>query len=272
MINKIFIILRWALSLVFLAAGIIKLFNINNFIEIIYQLVIIPDSIAPTFAYIIVAAEIIVGTALIFKWFYYITLRISLSLIIVFTVIVTIKLFEGADVSCGCFGDFGDNKIDFITFLRNIGLLLINFLLLVNFEYDKHKNETYFVVFRKIGTQLLIILLFFFLAFQNLTFLIQNVELKNRVETLTKKQQITLGDTVQNINLITASGNIIEYEFNNNNTLIFVMKAGCKPCEQNINTWKEIAGSINNDTKVIGISVDPLPVMNNYVLKNEIFY
>lgn len=267
-------IIRWILAFIFIFAGIIKIFNINDFVEIIYQLVIIPDLFAPTFAYIIVLTEIAVGIALILKLYYNITLRASLYLIIIFSVIVTIKLVEGADVSCGCFGDFSDSKIDVFTLIRNFVLLTFNFILLVELKHTELlKNKSnYFNIIKNEFSHFIIVLLFFFLAFQNLTFLIQNVELKNRVETLTKRDTIAVGDTVNTVNLRTATNELIEYHFKNNFSLIYVLKAGCQPCEKNVEIWKELANIENENVKVIGISIDPIHTMNNYIQKNNIKY
>ncbi len=93
---------RWLLALVFLSAGVPKLFEIDRFAETIAAYGLIPDAVVVPTAFFIVALEIAAAIGLLFnkRW----ALLLTTALMGVFIVVLTYGIWLGLDIDCGCFG------------------------------------------------------------------------------------------------------------------------------------------------------------------------
>lgn len=93
---------RWLLALVFLTAGIPKLFTLDRFAETVAAYGLIPDMIVTPVALGIVLLEILAAVGLLLKrkW----ALWLSAALMLVFISVLSYGLWLGLDIDCGCFG------------------------------------------------------------------------------------------------------------------------------------------------------------------------
>lgn len=93
-------IVRIALGLVFVVAGLPKLFDPKAFAKAVSMYEIVPEQVLPLVAIVIPITEVLVGIGLIFN------IKGSLSLIAgllaVFLAILSYGVFNNLDIDCGC--------------------------------------------------------------------------------------------------------------------------------------------------------------------------
>jgi peroxiredoxin len=251
-------ILRILFGILFLFSAYTKLIDIPDFQKAIMKFAIIPDSYSSIASYVIPLLEFIIGIFIILNLYPMVTLRIALYLLTLFTSVILVKLFEGGnEISCGCFGALSSDKIDFITVLRNIILMIWVSIIL----YAYFQTKLVLTTEKKIKDRfisLLIIICFIFFIVSNSALAIRNIELKNRIYKLIEENVLTKGDKVGTFIAykIDGAGESINYE-KYSKSVIFIMKYGCENCKKNILIWNEIAKQFNsNEIRVIGVSVD----------------
>jgi uncharacterized membrane protein YphA (DoxX/SURF4 family) len=107
MINRIFpiwayLVLRWALGLIFLSAGATKLFAPEMFAVVIDAYGLLPETLVLPAAIALPLLEVVAAIGLLLD------VRGSLgaitALLVMFMVILGYGLWLGLDVDCGCFG------------------------------------------------------------------------------------------------------------------------------------------------------------------------
>lgn len=98
---KLDIFCRWLLALVFLTAGLPKLFDVNGFAELIGAYGIVPDPLVFSSALVIAAAEVIGGLGLLFK--NKASLYLISVLMFIFIAVLSYGIVTGLDIDCGCF-------------------------------------------------------------------------------------------------------------------------------------------------------------------------
>lgn len=94
--------IRWVLSLVFIYAGTVKLFDTQSFAVVIDGYGLLPASLVLPFAVALPVLEIISAIGLFFKMRG--CLGIILLQLIFFICILSYGIMLGLDVDCGCFG------------------------------------------------------------------------------------------------------------------------------------------------------------------------
>ena len=97
-----YVAIRYALAFVFIYAGAIKLGAPRAFATVIGGYGLVPESLLPTFSYLLPALEVAAGLALIFE------IKGSLAAItaltLLFIAVLTYGIRLGLDVDCGCYG------------------------------------------------------------------------------------------------------------------------------------------------------------------------
>jgi len=93
---------RWLLALVFLFAGLPKLFDVKEFAGIIEAYGLVPEFALLPVAFLLAASEVVcaVGLLLREKW----ALHIATALLVLFICVLTYGIWLGLDIDCGCFG------------------------------------------------------------------------------------------------------------------------------------------------------------------------
>jgi uncharacterized membrane protein YphA (DoxX/SURF4 family) len=126
--TAIAITLRLGLGALFVAAGALKLGQVNAFAIEIHNYQLLPQ-LAPILAATLPTIEIGLGAALIFgsrSWVRAGALG-SVALLALFTVAVASVVARGINITCGCFGD-GSGPVTAVTVLRDVGLLAVGVL------------------------------------------------------------------------------------------------------------------------------------------------
>lgn len=100
--NRIYILIRCITGIIFIYAGVSKLFDTEVFAALINAYGIFPDALVMLSALGLPVLEIMAGTGLIFD------IRGSLiiitALLIMFIAVLGYGIFLGLDIDCGCFG------------------------------------------------------------------------------------------------------------------------------------------------------------------------
>jgi len=192
--------LRISIGLVFFFSGTIKLLDIPEFQISINRFNLISNNIVPVLAYLLVFVEMVLGTLLILKIKPIVTSNSLCFLLTIFTAVISSKIINGESLTCGCFGNIFNNKIDLLTVFRNITLILL--LILLSSYYNKKENQVeenkntekninrIYNTLSKHMVNLILIYLFFFISTQSIILSQQNRELKERLRIISEKKSI----------------------------------------------------------------------------------
>jgi len=123
-------IIRLFLGFIFVYAAITKISDAEEFSLAIYNYKLLPLAFVNILAIILPWIELCSGILLIFGISVKENSAIIFGLLIIFIIAVTISLFRGLDISCGCFGTVEGSKVGLLKILENIGLLVLSILLL----------------------------------------------------------------------------------------------------------------------------------------------
>ena len=93
---------RWGLALIFLWAGIPKLFAPNAFAQVVGAYGLLPDPLILPVAVILPAAEVLIAFGLLVK--HQRSLLAAAALLVLFIAVLSYGILLGLDIDCGCFG------------------------------------------------------------------------------------------------------------------------------------------------------------------------
>lgn len=116
---------RWLVAIVFIYAGVPKLFNLNSFAEVIGAYGLLPEQLLYPAAFVIALAEVVCGVGLILKNRF--SIHVITLLLLLFVAVLSYGLALGLDVDCGCFGPGDPEKEVF----SNLKTALVRDLLLI---------------------------------------------------------------------------------------------------------------------------------------------
>lgn len=133
--QKIYRLAYWlssALIALTLLSGFYKLLYPADFALAVYRFQLLPDFLVNLTALYIPWLEVSCAACLLFIPRYRAAaLLIVLALLVLFTGSITINLWRGAVISCGCFSGSLDQPMTWLSVARNIGLILLATLALV---------------------------------------------------------------------------------------------------------------------------------------------
>ena len=169
---KVFVtVARIFTGLLFIFSGLVKAidpkglaFKMQEFFEawsgsgFMPGLMKIFDEYALTFSIIMITLEVIVGVALLIGWKKKLTTIVLLLLMIFFTFLTSYVLFTGKIRACGCFGDCIP-LTPIQTFTKDIVLVILAFLLLLNTKYINPIAKPFFCFLYMLGATILILIL-----------------------------------------------------------------------------------------------------------------
>ena len=119
--NIVWVLLRLILGLAFILASIDKIINPEKFLEVINNYNIVPQFISPIIAMVLPWLEFISGIFLIFGILTESSAAIVIILLIMFIYGVSVNLYRGSDIECGCFSLlFEGESIGLQTILRDM--------------------------------------------------------------------------------------------------------------------------------------------------------
>ena len=102
LLDGVYKISRWALGIIFIYTGGIKLLDPESFAVLIDAFGIVPDELLMTVAIGLPAMELAAGAGLLFDIEG--SLSVIAALLIVFIAILGYGIWMGLDIDCGCFG------------------------------------------------------------------------------------------------------------------------------------------------------------------------
>lgn len=129
--NKYFLLLsRVILGFIFIYAGMEKISDPEGFARSINNYKLLPFSFINVAALILPWVEVTTGLLLLFGIVSKESAFILSSLLIVFFIAITISLFRGLNIDCGCFGTAGGAKVGIQKLAENFLLILLGIQLI----------------------------------------------------------------------------------------------------------------------------------------------
>jgi uncharacterized membrane protein YphA (DoxX/SURF4 family) len=124
--NKyLLLISRLLLGFIFIYAGMEKISDPGSFAVSINNYKLLPLSIINIAALILPWIEVTAGLLLIFGIVIKENAVIITSLLIIFFIAISISLFRGLNIDCGCFGTINASKVGLMKLLENFVLILL---------------------------------------------------------------------------------------------------------------------------------------------------
>ncbi len=121
------IFLRAALGCLFIYSGIPKILHSFEFLSNLYSYELVGPRVGVLVAAVLPWVELVTGVCLVGGCFVGGALLLCSGMALVFTFAISWVLWQGLDISCGCFGS-GTEKITYMTLVRVIGILLASVL------------------------------------------------------------------------------------------------------------------------------------------------
>lgn len=123
--------LRVIIGVVFIVASVNKIIEPEYFKAIITEYKILPDIFVPLFTVILPWIELLCGMMLILNIHTQSNALIILGILCMFTIGVSINLYQGIIHDCGCFDLFGKEDISLIVIIRDLIFILLTFPILL---------------------------------------------------------------------------------------------------------------------------------------------
>lgn len=184
MVFSLLLYLARATGIVYIFAGVGKLFARNNFLTTVQALPFLPIASASITAKILPWLEMLLGILLLIGAFTKHTAWISLILLLTFSLIATIAVIKGMHISCSCFGAASNETLSLKTVARNSLLALLTLPLILSSSVSHFSLDTLFRDFSYSKSGELAVLLLLPITVIGLTVLIVNAQ-----HTLSKVQQ-----------------------------------------------------------------------------------
>jgi putative oxidoreductase len=130
--NRYFVFLiRLAIGIVFVYAAISKISHPDQFARIIYNYHILPGGVINLFALFLPWIEILCGFLLITGYWHKSASVILGGVTVVFIVALSIALFRGVNIECGCFSTTSKAKGPVIDLIVRDTIMLVGFALIL---------------------------------------------------------------------------------------------------------------------------------------------
>jgi uncharacterized membrane protein YphA (DoxX/SURF4 family) len=127
------VLCRFILGGLFIYAGIHKVADPHGFARIVHNYQLLPDTLVTLLAVVMPWVEIMAGLFLVAGIFKRTSAVVLSSLLIIFTIAISINLIRGLDFDCGCFstvvGESGGDPLGLL--IRDIFLLVPGFLIIL---------------------------------------------------------------------------------------------------------------------------------------------
>lgn len=137
---------RLFLAAVFLLAAVPKLISPHDFAQIVFQYQMLPDVGINITAITLPAVEGVAALMLVIgpKRWQAAAVWLVTVLLILFTAVISLKLYQGADIECGCFSTAAaaGSQIGLENVIRNGGLLILAIFVLVSGQKNVLDSES----------------------------------------------------------------------------------------------------------------------------------
>jgi uncharacterized membrane protein YphA (DoxX/SURF4 family) len=129
------LILRVGLGGIFVFASLDKILDPVTFTDVVMNYKVLPNSVVPTFSVVLPWLEFITGMLLIIGYAVESASVVIALMLIAFIFGITVNLFRGVEMACGCFGFLeGGHKIGWHTVLRDVAMLLCALVLVIAYN------------------------------------------------------------------------------------------------------------------------------------------
>lgn len=123
--GAVVLLCRLILGGVFIFASLDKLQYPEAFAQAIHNYRMVPYSLLHGMAYFLPVLEFITGSALILGIWRRGAALLTGLMTLVFMVAISVALYRGLDISCGCFNTDGGHGVGLSLLLRDLGLLVL---------------------------------------------------------------------------------------------------------------------------------------------------
>ncbi|NOR12324.1 MAG: DoxX family membrane protein [Candidatus Aminicenantes bacterium] len=129
--KSILLVFRLVVGGVFIWAGLLKILDPLEFAQNIANYRVFSRDLSLLAAIVLPWLEILCGVLVIFGIFRSASSLLLSSLLAAFLVLITVTIFRGLDVDCGCFGSLG-RHVDYSLLLADIVLLYLTLSIFVS--------------------------------------------------------------------------------------------------------------------------------------------
>jgi uncharacterized membrane protein YphA (DoxX/SURF4 family) len=129
--KSILLVFRLAVGGVFIWAGLLKILDPLEFAQNIANYRVFSRDLSLLAAIVLPWFEILCGVLVIFGIFRSASSLLLSGLLAAFLVLITVTIFRGLDVDCGCFGSLG-RHVDYSLLLADIVLLYLTLSIFVS--------------------------------------------------------------------------------------------------------------------------------------------
>ena len=230
--SNLMVFIRFLFGIVFIFSGLMKLTDLSAFAQALDKFKMFTETTLLIAKFSIPIAEIIFGFMIVANIKTVFSSQAITFMLALFTAVIVSKVFEGEEISCGCFGNLSSGKIDYTTIIRN--LVLMSLGITITTYYDRSINKLK-ATFKKSLTTTVVLTLIFFLVVQTYIFALQNRELKNRITFLMSDQEVLReGEKIKPFDTRAINDDKIKVDFDSTKfqkTIIYLMSVKCEPCK-----------------------------------------
>ena len=219
-------------------------------------------------------AEIIFGFMIVANIKTVFSSQVITFMLALFTAVIVSKVFEGEELSCGCFGNLSSGNIDSTTIIRNLVLMGLGIMLTTYYERSSNKLKA---TFKRGLINTIVLTLIFFLVVQTYIFALQNRELKNRITFLVSDQEVLKeGEQIKPFEVRAINNNKIEVDFDSTKfqkTIIYLMSVKCEPCKMNTPNWVGLTDKLRKyNVRIFAVAMDSVGNIVRYMKNKKLNY
>lgn len=119
------VLVRVGLGCLFLYSALPKVRQPYDFLGDVYAYEIVGPTLGVVMAMTLPWLELLTGICLLGGIFISGALLVSMGMAAMFTFVISWALYQGLNISCGCFGS-GTETITYVTLIRAVGILLVS--------------------------------------------------------------------------------------------------------------------------------------------------
>lgn len=272
--SHLMVFIRILFGIVFIFSGLMKLTDISAFAEALDKFKMFTETTLLIAKFSIPIAEIVFGFMIAANIKTVLSSQVITFMLALFTAVIVSKVFEGEELSCGCFGNLSSGRIDNTTIIRNIVLMSLG--ISVTTYYDGSSNKSNVTLKRSL-INTIVLTLIFFLIVQTYIFALQNRELKNRITFLMNDQEVLKeGEQIKPFEAREINDNKIEIDFDSTRfqkTIIYLMSVKCEPCKMNTPNWVGLTDRLKKENvRIFAVAMDSVGNILDYIKDKKLNY
>lgn len=280
------VFLRIIFGALFVFSGLMKFIDLHAFEIALGKFKLLDESTLPIVKFLVPLLEVVLGVLLVAKVKPVLISQMITWLVIFFTAVIISKVSEGEEISCNCFGNLSTGKIDHLTILRNIVLILVGIAITIYFSSKEKKdakeikkqiffssNNLIVNFWWKQFKQIALVAIFFFLAVLSVILSMQNRGLKENISLLlTNNEILQPNETANPIGAYDLDSNYVNIRYDKSEkTLIYFLSTRCEPCKTNLSNWTQLTDILKGkNIRVFGIAIESIADLKKYNKANDL--